>query len=203
MDLVVVLIIVCIIIIIYQVSILYQNNYSKYRDIRRCKMMYSEVDHSSYCVVEPTKYGIQFSKQSADLLAQINLKVIGFLRALKNEYAGKNIQPLSKITEQMLKYYNQDNLKQTTEHKDSTSFTINKGSVLGMCISNGNKFIDQNVLMYVIIHELTHIGIQDVDHTPYFWSMFQLLLDFAIKNNIYEYTDYSKNPVNFCGLTIG
>lgn len=185
----------------YQVSIFYTNNYSKYSDINKCKMVYSEVDHSSYCVVDQSVHGIQFSKESADLLAQINIKVIEFLRAMKIAYLGKNVY-LSGVTEQLLKYYNQDNLKQAIAKKDSTSFTINKGSILGMCLANGTQFIDHNVLMYVVIHELTHIGIQDVDHTETFWSTFKMLLDFAISQGIYTFVDYSKNPVNFCGLMI-
>ena len=164
-------------------------------------MMYSEIDHSSYCVVDQSVHGIQFSKESADLLAQINLKVIEFLRAMKIAYLGKG-EYLSNVTENLLKFYNQDNLKQATAKKDSTSFTINKGSILGMCLANGTQFINQNVLMYVVIHELTHIGIQDVDHTDTFWDTFKMLLDFAISKGIYTFVDYSKNPVNFCGLMI-
>jgi hypothetical protein len=90
-----------------------------------------------------------------------------------------------------------------TPSKPSTSYTLNKGDVMVLCIRNvDGSMVDINTLMYVSIHELAHILSSSLNHTPEFWENMKLLIDYAIKNKIYIKRDYSNQPVPYCGITI-
>lgn len=77
------------------------------------------------------------------------------------------------------------------------SYTLNKHKIY-LCLrdENGNYY-DDNTLIFVMIHELTHCILVDViDHPPEFREAFHDLLQRAIELNIYDPT----NPVpeNYC-----
>ena len=57
-------------------------------------------------------------------------------------------------------------------------------------------------MMFIAIHELSHIATEEVGHTDNFWSNMKFLLECAVKLNIYIPQDYSKFPVTFCGYEI-
>ena len=57
-------------------------------------------------------------------------------------------------------------------------------------------------MMFVCIHELSHIGTNEIGHTRNFWKNMKFLLECAVKLNIYVPQDYSKNPVTFCDYKI-
>ena len=55
-----------------------------------------------------------------------------------------------------------------------TSYTINKGSYIGLCLENK----DINTLFFVLLHELAHVGTKSVGHTQEFLEFFRFLLKF-------------------------
>lgn len=76
------------------------------------------------------------------------------------------------------------------------SLTINK-KVVYICAkdANGNYYGD-NMLTYVILHELAHVLCDEVGHTEKFKSIFKKLLDKATDGGIY---DPSIPPIdNYC-----
>jgi hypothetical protein len=87
-----------------------------------------------------------------------------------------------------------------------TSYTLNKGSYVILCLSprdtETKKVYDINTLMYVAIHELAHIVSTSVGHTPEFIKNFKSLLTYAVQAKIYTVVDYSKNPQEYCGISI-
>ena len=64
------------------------------------------------------------------------------------------------------------------------------------------KFIDDNTILFVVIHELTHVMTEEVGHTPLFWSNMKYLLEEGKKAGIYSPVDYRKNPTDYCGMEI-
>ena len=56
--------------------------------------------------------------------------------------------------------------------------------------------------MYVAIHEIAHIGCPEVGHTELFREINYYLLDKAKEYKIYNLIDYSKNSMEYCGLTL-
>jgi len=86
----------------------------------------------------------------------------------------------------------------------STSYTVQKGQSMYVCLRNKDgSFVDINTLMFVVLHELSHIGAYwTFGHTNDFWSTFAFILQDAIEADVYKYVDYAKNPVDYCGLII-
>jgi hypothetical protein len=84
-----------------------------------------------------------------------------------------------------------------------TSYTINKGSYLGMCIvDKKNKIYDNNTLMFVLLHELSHLGCESIGHTEEFIKFYQFILKESISLGIYNYSNYSKVSIEYCGISI-
>ena len=67
---------------------------------------------------------------------------------------------------------------------------------------DGNKLIDPNTLMFVAIHELSHIATKSIGHKDEFWNNFKFLLGEAKKIGVYKPEDYKKNPRRYCGTNI-
>ena len=87
---------------------------------------------------------------------------------------------------------------------DVTSYTVNKGSEISFCLvsKKTNKVHDINTLMYVAIHELSHVANHEIGHGPLFQKIFKFFLEEAIKLNIYKMEDYNNKPVEYCGINI-
>lgn len=94
---------------------------------------------------------------------------------------------------------------QPTSSED-TSWEEGKGERIALCLreqSSGEyKFIDQELIKFVSIHELTHIAANTLDHPYYFWKVFKFLLLEANQLVGYELIDYRKNPTNYCEMEV-
>ena len=84
------------------------------------------------------------------------------------------------------------------------AYSVNKGEELSLCIreKNTGKFIDDNTIIFVAIHELSHIMTPETGHTPLFWDNMKYLLEKAASQGIYMPQDYSQSPVEYCGMDI-
>lgn len=94
-------------------------------------------------------------------------------------------------------------IKETPYNEKHTSYTINKGEI-SLCLRSKDtgQFHDINLIMYVVLHELSHVICPDKDHTQLFKEIFVFLLERAIDLGIYEKTNYQKTPHEYCGMTI-
>lgn len=70
--------------------------------------------------------------------------------------------------------------------KGSKSYTINK-EIIYLCIydENGNYY-DNNMMIYVALHEVAHVLCKSIGHTDEFRSIFENLLNIAEKKGIYD-----------------
>lgn len=103
--------------------------------------------------------------------------------------------------------YNPDGIRENDPpDSNSTSFTEDKGRVLALCLrdpaTKKKKFHDPNLISFVDLHELAHIGSVAWGHGDEFWSNFKFLLEHARHIDIYSPVDYSTQPVNYCGLDV-
>ena len=57
----------------------------------------------------------------------------------------------------------------------------------------GSKLIDENTLMFVALHELSHVASKSIGHTDEFWNNFKFLIKEAETINIYVPENYKKN----------
>ena len=84
------------------------------------------------------------------------------------------------------------------------AYSVNKGEELSLCIRDKDTeaFIDDNTIIFVAIHELSHIMTPETGHTPLFWDNMKYLLEQASSHGIYMPVDYSQSPVEYCGMDI-
>jgi hypothetical protein len=80
--------------------------------------------------------------------------------------------------------------------EDSKSYTINKKKIY-MCLRDENgEYYHDNMLLFVILHELAHVLCDEIGHTAKFQQIFQQLLEEASNAGIY---DPDIEPVhNYC-----
>lgn len=86
-----------------------------------------------------------------------------------------------------------------------TSYSVNKGEQLVFCLRSRQKTDqrhDTNLLMYVVLHEISHIACPDYGHGDSFKSIFKYITQSAIDLHIYTPIDFKNNNTEYCGMAI-
>jgi hypothetical protein len=93
---------------------------------------------------------------------------------------------------------------ETSADSSFTSYSINKGEEIVFCLRSkeDDSLHNINLVMYVAIHEVAHVGCPEIGHTPLFHKINKFMLKEAIKAGAYYYDDYESNPVNYCGMDL-
>ena len=107
----------------------------------------------------------------------------------------------------LVKNYNPKRIKEILPTSEYTAYSENKGEKIAFCLSSVDKddvnhLIDQNTLMFVALHELSHVATKSIGHNDEFWSNFKFLLEEATQIQIYVPVDYKKNKQAYCGMNI-
>lgn len=186
----------------------------------------SELDSRSYLVNQTKKENED--RHAANLLASLNHKLDGFVRSLYATYPiHKGVQRLHKRYFKNDKRLSAEQCKilqggrpgcrgkivETRGNEQQTAYTLNKGEKLSFCIrkqfSLGHKhhdsdqpFYDENVLIYVAIHELAHVMSVSIGHNKEFYKNFAFLLKYAIEIGMYKPVNFVEHPVDYCGVRI-
>ena len=87
---------------------------------------------------------------------------------------------------------------------------FNKGEKIVLCLRDKTRapeypFVPLNTVMFVVLHEMAHLMTEELStgkHTPEFWANFRRLLEDASKIGVYEPINYSRTPVDYCGMQI-
>lgn len=78
------------------------------------------------------------------------------------------------------------------------SFTINKKEIY-LCLKDKNgNYYDDNMLIYVLLHELAHVKCDEIGHTEKFKTIFKSLLQKAELAGIYN--PYQPPIDNYCNF---
>jgi hypothetical protein len=95
-------------------------------------------------------------------------------------------------------------IMETPKDDKFTSYTINKGEKIVFCLRSKilHNIHDINTIMYVVIHELSHVASSTYGHNAEFKENFKFLLVQANKIGIYKPIDYRISPQDYCGMTI-
>jgi hypothetical protein len=166
----------------------------KESDAFQLKCIVSDVDGKRYCVRERAQL-----EQAADLLARTTEKCTMLVQHLHKT------EPNNEITKRLVEGYNPKTIQETLPTSEHTAYSENKGEKIAFCLNTrkgGNKLIDENTLMFVALHELSHVGTVSIGHTPDFWRNFKWILEKATEIKIYRPVDYRKKPMGYCGMTI-
>jgi len=129
---------------------------------------------------------------AAYLMNKLNRKTLDFISHLKRNPNYKQ------ITDRLKYRYNPSNFIEGKK-----SYTVRKGKKISLCLrdDNGNLY-DENLMMFVLLHEISHVAINSKNHTDEFWETFKIILQEAVAFGIYKPEDYSRNPVKYCGILI-
>lgn len=161
--------------------------------------------------------GYDNTKEALDLLNHANERMFFLLCKLRTKYeitGIKNIKYSSSINKQerktikaLLRNYNPEVFQENNpKYNNQTSWTISKGEAMHICLrsrSNNNELVDLNTLMFVILHESSHIAnYRTYGHDNLFWRTFKFILQNAVEYNIYKKENYRSYPVVYCGVEI-
>jgi hypothetical protein len=124
-----------------------------------------------------------------------------FRNPLNHEYIQQRI-------EQLINNYDPSTTHEISPLNKSgiTSYTEDK-HILVLCLRhkeplpNGeHELHDINTMMFVVLHELTHMTNPEWNHTINFWILFKFLLANAVEVGVYTPVNYEIYPINYCGL---
>ena len=159
------------------------------------KCVVSSIDGNKYCVRERSKVA-----KAADLLAKTTQKSKQLVEYVSKKY------PEKENVKRLVSGFNPKQIMETLPTSTYTAYSENKGEKLAFCLnvkkSDNNDLIDENTLMFVTIHELSHIATKSIGHKTEFWDNFKFLLQEAKAAGIHNPVDYKKAPQEYCGMKI-
>ena len=163
-------------------------------DYANLKCIISNLDGNTYCVRERNKLEL-----AADKLAKVSTNLKKLVEYCEIQY------PDQENVKRLVKKFNPKQIVETLPTSKYTAYSENKGEKLAFCLNtekNNNKLIDLNTLMYVALHEISHIASKSIGHTDEFWQNFKFFIEQANTINIYKPIDYKKTPAKYCGMDI-
>ena len=164
-------------------------------DSFQLKCVVSTVDGNKYCVRERANL-----KKAADLLAKVTDKCKELVKYVGDKYPEKD------GVQRLVKGYNPQKVMETLPTSQYTAYSENKGEKIAFCLSpkkgDNDNLIDEHTLMFVAIHELSHVMTKSIGHKTEFWDNFKFLLVFAKEKGIHEPADYKKKPKEYCSMKI-
>ena len=186
-------VIILIIIIIIGISIFYWYNF------RSMTFLKSPLDNDYYMVRD-----LSDKDTAVIMLSTIKLNIIKLNDYLVNNKNDKYKEYMLYI-EQLDYKIKSVTIAESKESSTSTSYSVNKGDELVFCLRSKkewNKFHNFNTIMYVALHEISHIACPEYGHGLLFKKIFVFITQVSIELNIYVQIDFNKNPEEYCGIYI-
>lgn len=126
------------------------------------------------------------------------------------ELYGYDPEYLTERVKQLMDLYKEGKIYEISplNKTGSTSYTENKVTLI-LCLRHKEpdahgeyQLHDINTIMFVVIHELTHMMNEKWGHKAQYWKLFKVILDNAVETGIYTPVDYRSHPIVYCGLEI-
>jgi len=160
-------------------------------------LVISNIDGKQYKVRDmPDK------QEAANLMARLRIRLMKITDALEKKYPDKA------QVKHLVKNFRSDPSRfiEATPDSEHTSYSINKGEKIYMCLRQregpNESLVNENVMTFVSLHELAHVCTESIGHGPDFWNNFGWLLKEAEALGLYQYTDFQAHPVSYCGVYI-
>jgi predicted metal-dependent hydrolase len=139
--------------------------------------------------------------EAANRLARVRAKILRLCKYLEQTHKSKP------FVAQIIKNFDgsPSRFSESTPDAQYTSYSVNKGEKIYMCLRQRNaseELVDENIILFVALHEMSHVGTASLGHTPEFWNHFAWLLKQAEHLKIYNYKDFAAHPVEYCGVHI-
>lgn len=166
-----------------------------YSDSFQLTCIVSTVDGNKYCVREREKV-----QEAADKLANITDKCKKLVEYMKEKYPEKD------NVKRLVDGYNPKKICETLPTSTYTAYSENKGEKIAFCLNkkkeDKDNLIDEHTLMFVAIHEMSHVATKSIGHKEEFWDNFKFLLENAKECGVHTPRDYKNDPVEYCGMDI-
>lgn len=163
------------------------------------KYVKSTVDGKEYLVRD-----LKDKQLAADRLAQLKKNIMTLVNHLYDNKDTKYKEFKSSI-EQLHDRIKDVIINESGEDSSYTSYSVNKGEQIVFCLRskyNSTKLHDINLVMYVALHEMAHVGCKSYGHTDEFKKIFAFITKTAIDIGLYTKINFSEDPVEYCGLII-
>ena len=161
-------------------------------------------------IINPNKITVKTlkmdnAKQAAVMLAKINNDIVTLNTYIGKMYGNYSQDRINEIVENLSEKYHSDVLIEVDPNnkEGDTSFTIKKGKEVHLCLRDKNyNLYDYSTVLFVALHELSHIAIKEYGHNDKFWETFKFILQNANRINLLEMIDYSKYPIQYSVLEV-
>lgn len=157
----------------------------------------SSENGDTYCVRDTNK-----QVQAAALLSRIAAKGQLLIDSILKKY------PDDPIGKQLQENFDATAIKEVMPNSAYTAFTQNKGETIEFCLTQKKDqedvegLIPEHTLMFVFLHEISHLANKSIGHGPEFWAIFRKILVFAREFKIHEPLDYKLKNKEYCGTKI-
>ena len=144
---------------------------------------------------------------SSDTLAKLKQNIFIIVNHVKNMDTTKNAKSQTMIPhiKQLCDRIQNVIIRESSMKSKFTSYCVNKGEELVFCIriqKEGGEIHNINLLMYIVIHEISHIACPEEGHTALFNNIFNFLCGISIELGLYNKIPFKTNPENYCGMLI-
>lgn len=163
---------------------------SKNFSLKDDRVMVEAYDGRMYLVRDvPTK------KDTADMMAALNAKVLFLLRQMKQSGA----KPV--MVARLVQRYRPEVLAEGRIHKKLTSYTVNKGERVVLCMRSrdADSLYPENVLFSVLLHELAHVASLSEGHGDEFNENLGILTKEAETAGLLR---REKVELDYCGIPL-
>lgn len=196
------LVILILILLIYTIFKIIDTNYDNF-SIENNKKVESTIDGKQYYV----HGGHEDMQNASNMFAELNKTTTDVIEYIHNKYKNSENPRRKEVANLLIKRYDESHLRESSplNSKRDTSFTINKGDIIAVCIRSGqinNQIHDKNTVLFVVLHEITHIAITAYDHPDEFWEVFKFILLEAEEAKLYISPNYALDPREYCGIKI-
>jgi len=169
--------------------------------INRTEVEYvrSTIDNNKYRV-----RNLKDKQEAANILANIKINIDKFVAHLNNNSTKAGRKEFKQYINQLTDRIKICQISESEPGSVYTSYSINKGEEIIFCLRSkkDNKLHDINLIMFVCIHELSHVACPEIGHGDLFKKIFVYFLKEANKQQIYKIVDYSKNSEEYCGMIL-
>ena len=134
-------------------------------------------------------------------------KICENLKKLRDHYASEPALVADPPVARFLARYQPDCFVENDMSSSDTSYSENKGQKIVVCLRDKTKapnypLVDENTVMFVMLHEMAHLMTETIGHTQEFWGNFKRILHDAVKLGIYTSVNYAHKPQAYCGMLI-
>ncbi|VBB18005.1 hypothetical protein YASMINEVIRUS_468 [Yasminevirus sp. GU-2018] len=171
----------------------------------------SDIDNNVYMVRNQKD-----KKLAANFLAKLRANIYAITDYLNKKIENKQFADLPRYREfrpyilQLKEKIKNVVVRESASNSVYTSYTVNKGEQIIFCIRSKSittllkkdDIHDFNLVMYVLLHEISHVACPEYDHTPLFKKIFKFICEEAIEMGIYQKINFASSPQEYCGMGI-